>query len=617
MEPKDEKGRNTKTIQIPSSVKHINEFSCVNGALTILNLENTRIISIGKYAFSHCTSLEDITFPSSLEKICEGAFNCCIRIKNINIPKQSKLRYISSYAFLLCSNIDKFDFPPQLEYIGEKAFFSSWKLKRINLRSTKVHHIGLDALPEKAIVLLPLTISLKSIVDCILINFTVDENHLHIKKDECGYYRANSTIYQCKEQAKHILIRRGVERISKCCFSNSKLVSLSIPSSVTEICESAFKSSRLKYIRFAKDSRLQIIRREAFAFCYFIKRFKFPKSLEILESNAFFGCKFIEQVCFPHDSILEIIEDSFRYTSIKHLVLPQSIRQINNACYEMTSLESIYIKNDIYESNIEKTAVYSKDGKELVCVINALEDFKIPKNVRVIKHKAFFGSMISGTLIIPASVEVIEDEAFILCKKLEIIEFEKGSKLKSIGNNALCKLNDLIINNNNFIKRDDGVVMSLDPPGIVFVPEKLNELDVEKNLEIIYSNAFSKSNIRCLTLPRSLKKICKGAFNISAIQSITFEEGTMLDSIDESAFNQTNIKNLKLPLVSIKLALPTLSNKTDTIEFPPNFPPCTITHQFQMKNIICPRSSLPNIALTHYSSEAKFEITNKDDSQYM
>lgn len=141
-----------------------------------------------------------------------------------------------------------------------------------------------------------------------------------------------------------------------------------------------------------------------------------------------------------------------------------------------------------------------------------LKKFEIPKNVRVIKKHAFSSSKVSGTLLIPSSVEIIEDKAFNHNDYIRVIEFESGSRLKSLGYSSflIFGLNDLIINNENFIKRDDGVVLALSPPGIVFVPRELEVFEIDSNIEDLYSFSFANTRIDHIFIPNNVKRIFHG-----------------------------------------------------------------------------------------------------------
>lgn len=194
-----------------------------------------------------------------------------------------------------CKKLEPFDFPPQLEVIGEKAFIDTDQMGIIDLRNTKVNKIGMFAFgceAEKTIYL-PVTVTAQSVsaIDRIFAKVEVPTAHRYIQSDVHGNMYSRGAILLSNMVSEHILIRRGVERIANECFAESKLVSLTIPASVTVICESAFISCEsLEIVRFAKDSRLKEIENEAFCMCDSIRKISFPKSLRILRSQSFEFC---------------------------------------------------------------------------------------------------------------------------------------------------------------------------------------------------------------------------------------------------------------------------------------------------------------------------------------
>lgn len=105
------------------------------------------------------------------------------------------------------------------------------------------------------------------------------------------------------------------------------------------------------------------------------------------------------------------------------------------------------MNNDLYESNQAQTAIFSKDGSELFGVVREIEFFEIPDGVRVIKKSAFEYSSIKRRIFIPASVEVIESNAFHESSKLKTIEFEEGSRLTKIGYGGISLYSKVILIN--------------------------------------------------------------------------------------------------------------------------------------------------------------------------
>lgn len=596
--------RYLETLSIPLSVKYISPYACFNGRIKILNLKDLNIKIIDKYAFSHCFSLIDAIFPPSIEEIREAAFKNCIYLQYIEFYGDSKLRVIGSETFYGCNGLESFNFPPRLEFIGDNAFNECVNIELFNFSETKVKRIGKRAFANiEAEIILPKSISTQGILENSYNDLYVDEKHEFIKYDENGYYHANKLIFNGFKQMKFAHIRRGVEIISNYCFIDSLLVSLSIPASVKIISFGSFLNcKKLKNVSFHANSQLKEIKMSAFQGCTCIKKVHFPKSLKIIRSNAFNECYSLQSVSFPVDSQLERIEEAFPNTNIKHLSLPSSTREIHDVVCKMYQLESIFIENDLYKSNNEETAIYSRDGSELVCVIPGLTKFMIPNNVRVIKEQAFFASRLDGEFKIPASVEIIEDNAFFDCNSLYFIfKFENGSRLKSLGSRSLPPVISFYIEGENFVKKEENVFMSINPTGILFFGKQVNEFDFPKNVEVIYSFAFGLKNccIKKIKFPKSLKKIDSFAFhNQNCIHVVEFEEGSILDYIETGAFLSTSIRNISLPQIKYKLGL--AFGYLNFISFPSNFNPTEISnkvfHDNQNMKIICPRSSISTLA---------------------
>lgn len=83
-------------------------------ALTTIELPETNFKSIGKNAFMDCTSLQEITFPSSMTDIEDAAFLQCTALKRIifNEPASQKTVVIGQGAFMDCTHLDTVTFEP-------------------------------------------------------------------------------------------------------------------------------------------------------------------------------------------------------------------------------------------------------------------------------------------------------------------------------------------------------------------------------------------------------------------------------------------------------------------------------------------------------------------------
>lgn len=465
-----------RNVSIPSTVKYIGFESFKKCDISSINLSDTQIVIIETGAFSDCYDLQEIILPSSLEEIGDKAFFHCYHLRNIYFSPDSRLKKIGSSAFYECISLEHIEFPSLLERIGKNSFFGC-ELKKFDFGGTRLRYVG-ESFTDRfsySVIIFPQTISLFNVIKYFSrYQLTIEESPI-TKRDKCGYYFSSGMIFQGEKYSKHIMIRRGVRNITKYCFYGASLVSITIPASVVKISDFAFdECSQLKKIRFAKDSQLIEIGWSAFSYCS-LRIVRFPKSLKFLRNCPFLHCQYLEHVIFPHDSELESIEKPFIGTIIRQLSLPPSVKKIIGACEGMMKLEKISINNEYFQSNDEGTAIFSKDGSELVTVLSWLRHFEIPEGVRFIKEGAFHSSEIIGKILIPSSVEVVEADAFSQIRYLTSIEFAEGSKMRSVGSLAFYNVNRLILNNEHFKMQDDGSVFEVEDgkfKKIIFEPPK-------------------------------------------------------------------------------------------------------------------------------------------------
>lgn len=96
---------------------------------------------LGLSAFEGCTKLRELKLNDGLSVISAGAFQRCISLTNVVIPKSCKR--IDDYAFSMCSLIRHYDLS-EVDYIGDYCFYRNRSLVEITIPSS-VNSLGAHA----------------------------------------------------------------------------------------------------------------------------------------------------------------------------------------------------------------------------------------------------------------------------------------------------------------------------------------------------------------------------------------------------------------------------------------------------------------------------------------
>ena len=92
---------------------------------------NEGLQKIGKYAFYYCTSLSNITLPSTVTAIGEGAFNRCSNLREVILNEG--LQKIGYGAFDSCTSLSSITLPSTVTEIGRFAFLTCSNLREVVL----------------------------------------------------------------------------------------------------------------------------------------------------------------------------------------------------------------------------------------------------------------------------------------------------------------------------------------------------------------------------------------------------------------------------------------------------------------------------------------------------
>lgn len=304
--------------------------------LSLSNIENTpnsiktriKKVNIGNGitkipvdAFGENKNLEDISFPNTLEEICDGNFYST-KITQIVFPQS--LKKIGQSCFS-SSALISLEIPDSVLEIGSSSFSNLSSLKKV------IFHEGLETISPVAFNECPLIteLSLPSTLKNMQYSFQGSTlEHLEIGGDgalfatsgstyinnisakntvirggtiDNGAFYNNSTIenlalsgsvklngvrqfYSCPKLSS-VSLENGITRIPAYCFSScSKITEITIPASVTSIEESAFSDTSLKNLEIANG--VKFIWKLAFSNTQ-LANVLIPASVIKIDKNAF------------------------------------------------------------------------------------------------------------------------------------------------------------------------------------------------------------------------------------------------------------------------------------------------------------------------------------------
>ena len=131
-----------KNITLPSNITSIGEGAfCYCVSLPSITIPDG-VTSIGEWAFRGCSSLANITIPDGLTSIEDHAFYNCSSLISINIP--DGITSIGAAVFYRCSALPSITLPSNITSIGSGAFIGCSALASINIPSG-VTSIGINA----------------------------------------------------------------------------------------------------------------------------------------------------------------------------------------------------------------------------------------------------------------------------------------------------------------------------------------------------------------------------------------------------------------------------------------------------------------------------------------
>jgi hypothetical protein len=284
-------------------------------------------------------------------------------------------------------------------------------------------------------------------------------------------------------------------------FNNrTDLTSITIPSSVTHIGDSAFSFTRLRSVTI-------------------------PASVTHIGNLAFYECTSLTNVTIP-PSITHIGDSAFKHTRITSITIPSSVTHIGDGTFSCTQLRSVTIPASV-------THIGNWAFKECTSLTNVT----IPPSVTHIGDGAFEHTRITS-INIPQSVMHIGKEAF---RNTDLTTITIPASVTHIGKDAfggcyiLTSIN--VDNSNPAYASIDGVLFDKNIQTLFRYPtgKQTTTYIIPPSVTTIVDQAFFGSNLTNVTIPPSVTTIGEQAFSFNKnLTSVTIPES--VTSIGRLAF---------------------------------------------------------------------------------
>ncbi len=552
------------------------------------------VTRIGDSAFAGQSALESVTFGKDIKSIGQNAFRSCVKLESVELNEG--LEEIEYMAFGYCKAIKKMTFPSTVETVCEKAFYlitldnlyisdlAKWfcvtfeevecnplyraknlyingvLATKIEIPETVKEISGYSLASSFAVneIVIPSTLNVVHVYDMELESLEslyIEDlaSYMNIKFTGMDWFtRYADNVYVDGVLLEELVVPEGVDRIYSGSFNGyTKLKSVEISSSVRIINIGAFLTSPVekycvdeKNANYSSDEHGVLFNKEKTELILYplmnnSKDYIIPDTVRVVCDAAFENAKYIKSVYIP-DSVVEICEYAFYGTNIESVKIPGSVKYIyGNAFEDCTKLEEVLLEDGLEELDAEvfknctsltsidlpssvevigKSVFYGCNNLENVFLPNllgyisnemfyecsSLKSIKIPTNVVYIGSHAFYGCTSLESVVFVGDVESIESKAFSGCAFESIV---LPDSLKNIGNAAFMSCNNL-----------RSIYIPKNVEGISYMAfrgcQSLETVIIDSSFDLTgYGIFMNCSSLKNVCIPADIKKMSKGVFD--------------------------------------------------------------------------------------------------------
>lgn len=345
-----------QTLNIPGTVKEINQTSFLG--CTSLNslILNNGITRIWYNAFSNCTSLTKIDIPNSVVQIDEGAFSDCTLLDEINLPDHPANINSSAFsnvkALSNVNNIDKGVIYIDNYLVDTNASFkeSNYEIKQGCISILPQAFFGKEILRNIIIPTSVLRIGDSAFYGTSILSLDIPDNTLYIastivdntplKSQSKNFVYAGNHLICAFDTYGKVTIKEGTISIAEKAFaydenSRNNLSSIVLPSSLKRIGASAFYnrySNGLESVEFSGEINIEYIGENAFYGNKNLHTMDLGSKIKIIDNYAFQNCLELDNIVLPN-TLTKIGDGAFTNCNIHEIYIPNSVEYMGDSVF--------------------------------------------------------------------------------------------------------------------------------------------------------------------------------------------------------------------------------------------------------------------------------------------
>ena len=523
------------------------------------------LTTIGSCAFKGCENITEIDLPESVKYIQDCAFESCTGLKEIKLPSQ--LEMIDYFAFTGCSSLEEIVIPDSVQSIYPGAFSSCENLGSV-VMGENIGVLGENMFkdcPNLFEILMPSDFDVLLMEGSFYSPFDI-KDYRPVLSDLLGCEAVRKVTITTGEKVsirmfegvtslEEVVLPEGLEDIESGAFRNCKnLKKINLPESLVNIYDFAFEScTGLTEIEL--PSHLKSIDYFAFTGCSSLKEIVIPDSVRSIYPGAFSSCENLGSVVMG-ENIGELGENMFKdCPNLFEITMPLEFDVIlmDGSFYYPFDIEDYrHVLSDLLGCEAVKKVTITK-GEEIPTFVfsgcTSLESVIIPSTVEVINDGAFSGCTSLKSITIPSTVKEIRHRAFEKCTELTDVTFEDGvEKIYGEAFGGCTKLSNI-----NFGKTvtylGDYAFRGCTSLKKVIVPDSVSTLGI--------GAFYDCENLESIVIGNGVKKIGKSIFeNCYKLEEITMplynriimeaESNSNLGPIHITSGNNNEVRLVKL-----------------------------------------------------------------------